>query len=269
MSTAGISRSGRTELASVLARGRRLVSVSDVAVALEIDRAAAAKKLARWANDGWLRRVRRGLYIPVPLDAENPSAWSEDPLVLADAVWNPCYFTGWTSANYWALTEQIFHTTVLKTSRRVRTTHQRLLDHDFLLAHVSEELMAWGTATVWRDDRRVAMADPARTVIDLLDDPDLGGGIRHCTEILAAYLDEHDWRALVSYGDHLGNGALFKRLGYLLEAAELEQAELAEECQRRLSGGVSLLDPSAPPRGDRIGRWALIANVHVTSQAPS
>jgi len=45
-----------------------------------------ARKLARWARLGWLRRVRRGLYIPVPVEAEDPRRWTDDPLYLADAV---------------------------------------------------------------------------------------------------------------------------------------------------------------------------------------
>lgn len=264
LSPAGISGSGRGELAAVTARGRRILSVADVAAALEIDRATAAKKLARWADQGWLRRVRRGLYIPVPIEAENPARWSEDPLVLADAVWAPCYFTGWTAANHWGLTEQIFRTTVLKTVRRVRGSHERLLDYDYLLAHVPEHLMEWGMHGVWRDDRRVPLADRARTVIDVLDNPSLGGGIRHCTEVLATYLSGNDWHTLVEYGDRIGNRTVFKRLGYLVEAAELGAEDLVDECRRRISAGISLLDPGAPPGGRRTGRWGLRINVTVT-----
>ena len=113
------------------------------------------------------------------------------------------------------------------------------------------------------------IADPARTVIDILDTPALGGGIRHCAEILAAYLEENDWQTLVEYGDRLGNRAVFKRLGYLLEAAELERTELVDECRQRISAGISLLDPGAPASGPRISRWRLRANVAVARDEPS
>jgi hypothetical protein len=53
--------------------------------------------------------------------------------VVAAEVWNPCYFTGWTAAQHWALTEQVFRTTVLKTSERVRAATARLLDQDYLV----------------------------------------------------------------------------------------------------------------------------------------
>jgi predicted transcriptional regulator of viral defense system len=269
LSLAGISGLGRVEIASLTARGRRVLSVADVSEALDIDSTSAAKKLARWSDQGWVRRVRRGLYIPVPLEAENPAKWSEDPLVLADAVWAPCYFTGWTAANHWGLTEQIFRTTVLKTTRRVRRAHERLLDYDYTVAHVPDHLMEWGMRAIWLDDRRVQVADRARTVIDILDDPSLGGGIRHGTEVLAAYLGGSDWHPLVEYGDRIGNRTVFKRLGYVVEAAELGTEELVEECRQRVSAGISLLDPGAPPRGRRVSRWGLRINVSVTGLEPS
>jgi predicted transcriptional regulator of viral defense system len=267
---AGISGSGRRELARVAGGGRRrLVSVADVAKALEVDRTTAAKRLARWTDQGWMRRVRRGLYIPVPLDAKNPATWSEDPLVLADAVWAPCYFSGWTAANHWGLTEQIFRRTVLKTTNRVRSVHERLLDYEYLLAHVREHAMTWGLKRVWRDERRVQVADAARTVIDVLDDPRLGAGIRHCAEILEEYLEDHAWDSLVEYGDRLGNRTVFKRLGYLLEATGRSDEARLKQCEVRVSAGISLLDPSAPTAGRRIARWGLRANAEVGARGAS
>ena len=264
---AGISRSGREELAAVTSRGRRLVTVDDVVDGLRLGRTEAAKKLARWTEQGWLRRVRRGLYIPIPVDVEQPDLWSEDPLVLAHAVWSPCYFTGWTAASHWGLTEQIFRTTVVKTSRRVRDANQRLLDHDYLIGHTSDSVMGWGMRTVWRREQRVNMADESRTVVDILDDPGIGGGIRHVAEILSAYMADFGGDQLVDYAERLGNRTVFKRLGYLIEAVGIPDDDLVAACRGRISGGVSLLDPGASDTGPRIGEWGLRANVRVEGNA--
>lgn len=245
------------------ARGRRLITIDDVVGGLAIERAEAAKKLARWAEQGWVRRVRRGLYIPVPVDVEHPELWTEDPFVLADAVWRRCFFTGWTTANHWGLTEQIFRTIVVKTTGRVRTAHQNLLGQEYLIGHVPEALMAWGLRTAWRQERRIYLADEARTVIDVLDDPRIGGGIRHVAEMLGAYLDDFDWGRLVEYGDRLGNRTVFKRLGYLSEALEVGDPRLLVACRERISSGMSLLDPSAPSGGRRVAQWGLEANVRL------
>jgi predicted transcriptional regulator of viral defense system len=270
MMSSGISGQSRRELAAVTGRGPRLVHVDETARALGIDRVEAAKKLARWAEQGWLRRVRRGLYIPVPVDADQPNLWSEDPLVLADEVWAPCYFTGWTAANHWGLTEQIFRTTVVRTASRVRRIHERLLEHEYLLSHVNEHALGWGLRKVWRQERAVRMADPARVIIDSLDDSRLSGGIRHVSEMLVAYLAEHEPQLLVDYGDRAGNRTVFKRLGYLAAiCAPAEAVLLVEEARRRLPSGVTLLDPSAPPRGQLDHQWRLRINVHVEPSSTS
>lgn len=270
MSTAGgISNRGRSELTSVLGRGRRFVTPSDVVQALGVDHVTAAKRLARWAEQGWLRRARRGLYIPVPLDAATPTSWSEDALIVAAAVWGPCYFTGWTAASHWSLTDQVFRTTVLKTSRRVRASSAQFLDHDYLVAHVARQQMDWGIQADWRGDVSLSIADPARTVIDILDNPRFGGGIRHCAEITATFLDEHDAAQLIEYGDRLGNRAVFKRLGYIVEVLGRDRAGLLDACRQRLTAGISLLDPAAPSKGPRVPRWGLRVNAVVGPEQPA
>lgn len=267
--SAGISGKGRAELTAVLGAGGRFITPADVGSALGLDPAAAAKRLARWAADGWVRRVRRGLYIGVPVDAANPAAWSDDALVVASAVWSPCYFTGWTAANHWGLTEQTFRTTVLKTTSRVRASTITLLDHNYVVGHTASEALSWGLQSEWRQETRIRFADPARTVIDILDDPSLGGGIRHGAEILGAYLDDHDPATLVDYGDRLGNRTVFKRLGYLVEALALDEPELMSACRDRLPEGVSALDPNGPGGGRGAMRWRLRVNVEVRPEHPT
>lgn len=265
----GISGPSRAQLARLTSRGRDIVSVDDTVARLGLSRVDAAKLLARWTEQGWLRRVRRGLYVAVPIDVERPEQWSADPLVLATAVWSPCYFTGWTAANYWGLTEQIFQTTVVKTSARVRSSEQMLLDHRYLVGHVSEERLAWGVRPVWTGGVRILMADEARVVVDVLDDPAVGGGIRHVADILATYLHEYDGDLLFSHADRVGNAAVFKRLGYLCDALHLTDQRFLDRCEERLSAGVADLDPTAPPTGERVPRWGLRANVRLEPRSPS
>jgi len=264
--TAGISGSGRAELATVLEGGRRFVTSEEAAQVLKLDGDAAAKRLARWAQNGWLRRVRRGLYLAVPADAAEPAAWSEDALVIAAQVW-PCYFTGWTAASEWSLTDQVFRTTVLKTTARVRASAVRLLDHDYLISSATD--MTWGLKSQWRSEYRLRFADPARTVVEILDTPRFGGGIRHGAEILSTYLDDHDPELLIRYADQLGNRTVFKRLGYIVETLRIDLPELLDQCRARLSKGVSVLDPDGPAVGSAVARWGLRINVRIGVEEPS
>jgi predicted transcriptional regulator of viral defense system len=265
----GITGSGRVELAAVLGSGKRFITPGDVVEALGIDPDAAAKRLSRWAADGWVRRVRRGLYIGVPVDAPDPGAWSEDALLVATAVWSPCYFTGWTSANHWALSEQVFRTVALKTAKRIRTSRAQLLNQEYLLAHTSEGALQWGIKSEWQDETRLLFADPGRTVIDVLDDPRLAGGVRHAAEIVSAFLDEYAPEILIDYAERTGNRTVFKRLGYIIEALGLDQPLLVNACQDKLPAGISALDPEGPRNGRRNMRWGLRVNATIKPQEPS
>lgn len=265
---AGLTRTGRSDLTRVLGRGRRLVTVEDAAATLEVTRPEAARRLAEWASRGWLRRAIRGVYIPVPVDAERPGDWTEDPFYLAAALWKPSFVTGWSAANHWGLTDQVFRTTVVKTAQRVRRSAVTAAGQDFLLVHAAEGEFGWGVRTEWREDLRVPVADPARTVIDVLDKPALGGGIRLIAEILDSYLDDGDPQELVAHAERLGNRAVFKRLGFLVETLGLDQPELVEACAARRSAGVVLLDPSVDGGGgSRVARWGLRANVNLDRAA--
>jgi predicted transcriptional regulator of viral defense system len=266
---AGISGRRRSELARVLSSTQHFVTPNDVVTILNLDPDAAAKRLARWAKDGWLRRVRRGLYIAVPVGTTSPSTWTDDALVVANEVWAPCYFSGWTSANYWGLSEQVFRSTVVRTTARVRESPVTLLDHDYLVSHVREESMTWGLSTEWRGATRLLFADPARTMVEILDSPRIGGGIRNAAEILNAYLDEYDPKMLIEFGDRLENRAVFKRLGYLIEATHHDLPDAIMACQERISTGISALDSSAPNAGRRAMKWGLRINVHVGPEDPS
>lgn len=201
----------------------------------------------------------------VPVDAPDPSGWTEDPWYLADLVWHPCYITGWSAANYWSLTDQVFRSTVVATTTRVRQVEQELAGNSYLVHHVTEARLEWGLRSEWRHERRVHVADPARTVAEMLDTPMLGGGIRHVTEILEAYLFDFDVHSLIDTLDRLDNGAAFKRVGYLLEHLGVDDPAVIEPIAQRLTTGISSLDPQQPTVGPRSSRWGLRVNVDITA----
>ena len=102
-----------------------------------------------------------------------------------------------------------------------------------------------------------------------MDTPMIGGGIRHAAEVLTAYLDDHDPSLLVEHGDRLGNGAVFKRLGYLVETLRIDNPPFISACQERVSSGISALDPNGPPGGRQVMRWRLRVNVSVAREGAS
>ena len=59
---------GRQRLSTVLQEANEVIETGDVVKTLSVTRIEASKLLSRWTGQGWLRRVGRGTYVPVPLD---------------------------------------------------------------------------------------------------------------------------------------------------------------------------------------------------------
>ena len=243
-------------LAQVLKRAGPLVSVGGAAEALGMDRVEAAKVLARWHSQGWLKRVRRGLYAPVPLHALGQEQVLEDPWVIVPEVFGRSYIGGWSAAEHWGLTEQLFRAVCVFTTRPVREKTPTLQGVSFRVKHIREGAF-FGTKTLWRGKTKLLLSDPHRTLLDMLDDPGAGGGIDHVADCLKAYFasSEADRETLLEYGERLGNGAVFKRLGFLADRLGLDR-RVSLECTFKMSKGNARLDP-ALPRGRLVTRWRL------------
>jgi predicted transcriptional regulator of viral defense system len=236
---------GRLQLAQVLRASGDLVRVYDAEAVLKISRVEAAKRLSRWTAQGWLHRVGSGLYVPVAIDMLGAKQVIDDPWILVPTLFAPCYVGGRTAAEHWDLTEQLFKDIVVVTGQSLRRTRQLRHGTQFTLKHVSRADNLFGTKTVWRLHSRVLVSDVHRTIIDMLDDPSLGGGIQHVADCFYAYLTrtDRDDDSLLTYAERLGNGAIFKRLGFLSERME-NSGSLTDACIARLTTGVARLDPA-------------------------
>jgi predicted transcriptional regulator of viral defense system len=244
----------RERLAAVMSQAGPLITVPLTSKILRVPRHLAAKTLSRWEHQGWLRRVRRGVYAPVPLDTLAREQVLADPWILVPRLFDPAYIAGWSAAEHWELTEQIFRSVCVVTGRTVRPREQTLQGVPFLFRHLAPEKI-FGTRAIWRDGTKVQVSDPHRTIVDMLDEPSIGGGIRHADDCLGVYLDrpDVDIAQVIAYADRLGNGAVFKRLGFLLGRRGSDERWLAG-CAERLTEGNAKLDPAVPcPR--LVRRW--------------
>lgn len=248
-SIGGLRRGSRERLAKVLRETKGTIAAIDAAQALRLDPSEAAKLLARWSAQGWLTRVRRGLYVPVPLESATADIALEDAWAVADRLFAPCYIGGWSAAEHWGMTEQLFRSTLVVTTRRPRARRVEARGAVFVVRTVEKRAM-FGFKPVWRGRAKVNVSDPTRTILDMLDTPALGGGIRSVLDVLKSYLASQycDRKLLIRYADRLGNKAVFKRLGYFSATLFKSETEIAQACRTRLSAGNAKLDPKLPAK---------------------
>ena len=253
--SSGLGKLSRERLGALIRQGEPVITPTFTAKSLSIPRRQASHLLARWARAGWLARVKRGAYVPVPLQASASNSILEDPWIVATSLFEPCYVGGWSAAEHWGLTEQLFRSVCIVTAARPRNLKPELRGTRFSVSTTTTENF-FGLKYIWRGRTRVQVSDPARTLVDMLNSPRLGGGIRSVADMLNTFLDEYERAArdLILYAERLGNGTVFKRLGFLLDGNRAE--EIVSECRQRLTAGYSQLDPELPGK-QLVTTWRL------------
>lgn len=255
---AGIGKLSRQRLSQVLrkVKGGCLTS-KNVAKFLNVSTIQARAFLSTWAANGWLYRVRQGVYTLIDITATSMDQSLIDPWVVANALFTPCYIGGWSAAQHWGFTEQLFESTLIITSKRINGKKQTAGGLTFFIKKLKTERM-FGLKAVWREQIKVQVSDPHKTIVDMFDDPSIGGGIRSVIDFFEQYLSSSYFNAdiLVEYASKMNNKTIFKRLGFVLSKITPNAIALINRCKQNISKGNSQLDPYL--KGNRLHKkWNL------------
>jgi predicted transcriptional regulator of viral defense system len=201
----------------------------------------------------------------LPLESSPGHQTAEDTWVLATALFSPCYIGGWSAAEYWELTEQIFADTFVVSAANVRSRHPHTAGAKFRIARVDAKDIE-GVSAVWRGPVRVSVSDRERTLSDGLTHPEWMGGLRHLLDALRAHRESRAWNAeklLASVRAH-GSGAAAKRLGYLAEMFLRVPTDFINTLLTNRTRGIVKLDPTLPATGSINSRWGLRINAQLS-----
>ena len=255
----GIGKKNRVMLGKVISQCKsKLITPEKVAEVLQVTRAQSRRLLQYWKKNGWIFRLRRGLYQPLPLEATNVKSIAEDPWIVANKLFSPCYIAGWSAIEFWNLTEQIFRTIVVISSRSFSKRKYKVNGIEYLLKTTAQKNF-FGLKSIWRDSIKVNVSDPSRTIIDLLNDPSIGGGMCSIIDFFKEYLkSEHkSLNNLLDYGKKINNFTIFKRLGFILENLQPQEKDVINDCYQLISKGRSQFDPTV--KGNIfISKWSLL-----------
>lgn len=254
---AGLGRIERTRLAQLLRNFKGSINVELAAKTWGITATQAAKILSWFNKKGWLRRIARGVYIPVSLSAESSDVVLDEPFVIAENFFTPCYIGGVNAVNYWDLTEQIFSSITVFTTKLLSIVNRDIAGTKYVIHKINSKNY-FGLKSVWISGVKVKISDPSRTIIDLLLYPNLCGGLRFMNDIIINYFNSEykNIDMLIGYLKIINIGALLKRLGFLLELNFPNEEMLIDFCKNNLTTGYAKLTLSQDcPR--LIRRWRL------------
>ena len=257
------------EAANVLSRlaseGRSIFRLEDVTETTGWSRRRAVNLLYHLRRAGWIVSLARGTYLIVPLEAGPEAAWTEEALVIASHLVAPGAAAYWSACHYWNWTEQVPRTAFVQTPKHTRKKRREVLGVTYEFVHVTERKF-FGTVERPAGRGRIVVTDREKSLVDALDRPDLCGGMRQVAEMLPAAAEAVRWERLETYLDRMGSGAIYKRLGFLVETLGKrvpvpERERRMEAWRERLTGGHAPLEPGGRADGPVSSRWRVRVNV--------
>lgn len=260
---AGLSKQERKIMSHFSAIEKQTITASDLKKIHPCKPNTANKILSRLCQKGWLQRLKRGVYTPVPLSSSSAQPIIEHAWPVAMDLFSPAFISGWSAAEHWSLTEQIFNKVAVVTTTHQKKTLQSAGNISFRIRTVDKKRF-WGFKKVWLGSKSVNIADPSRLLVDVLDLPRFGGGARHVADIVKAYWNSElkDPALLLEYATKYKKGSVFKRLGFLSQHlhAPVSQSWF-DVCQKNITAGITQLDPDGPESGKIISQWNLKINL--------
>lgn len=239
-----------------------IFTLGEAQTVLGASRQVTSNLLSRLVRQGWIVRVRRGVYEVAPIWATRGS-FVADRFSGLDLSLEPPYYVGYRSALelYGWLQQPIvgrLWVAVPQPRRVLRTPGDRII---WVVTKLDR--FEWGVRDKWIGAAKVPVSDPERTFLDCLHLPRHAGGV---TEIAAAFVRAWptlDQDRLLSHADRLGNASVTRRLGALTQTLDLDEADrfTARLQLRPWRGRPVSLDPSLPTGGQIDRRWGVRMNV--------
>lgn len=234
----------RHKLAHVFNAAHGIITPTLVSETLHIPTQEAGRTLSRWNHRGWIKKLKHGVYIPIDMDDVTGETSREDSWVLADRLFGPGYIAGFSAVKYWDFSEQLFETTTFFTTKKVKDRHPVIGSTRLQLKTITNYKI-FGTKVVWRENSKILVSDASKTIVDLLDDPAIVGGMRIVKDIFLEYKesDFFDLEKIMEYTGKMHNKTIFKRLGFLMESLEMYDLIKKHDINNKISSGYSVFDP--------------------------
>ncbi|MFH1246841.1 MAG: type IV toxin-antitoxin system AbiEi family antitoxin [Candidatus Micrarchaeota archaeon] len=224
----------------------------------------ARKMASKLAKKKWLERIARGTYLVLELGAGSKPEWTADSYGIASKLVNPYYVGYYNMLNDYGWTDQIPFSVTVATTKRLKNREIHGVKYIFVTITKNK---FFGTITKYVRGHEIVVSDPEKTLVDAFDHPEYCGGINEVAKMLQNASAEVDWNKVVQYAEKLGNGAVFKRLGYILELMQIElDPAIMDKIKKNISAGYSLLYPGAAKQGKYNCKWNLVLNIELSKE---
>ena len=256
----GISPREEEFIATVGSSGKRVFTVSEAARLLNTSHTIASKIIHRLTKKRKLQRIEKAKYLLIPPEAWKIGEYTEEGIIVASQLISPYYLSYWTALSFHGWTEQPSRTIFVATQKRKFPIGLQGIQIKFI--QLKKEKF-FGFEEHWVGNQKVIVADREKTIIDCLDQPRYCGEVVEVAKGLWNGRKELNYAKLLKYSLRMKNGAVIKRLGYLLDVLEINKPNIRKELLTNKTSNLALLDPGHErSTGVQNKEWNLRVNVN-------
>lgn len=248
-------------LSDLVAEGKTIFSIKDL-----VEKTGSPTKARKMASalvkKNWLVRLKKGTYLALELAAGSKPVWSEDSFYIASYLCEPYYVGFYSMLNFYGWTEQIPVTVSIVTTKTPKP--KVILGVKYEFATFPPEKF-FGFTKMHIRGHWVTVSDKEKTLIDSISHPEYAGGIEEVAKALFNAKNEINWNTLLNYAIKMKNGAIIKRLGFLIDLMEIPVAtEIRDTLKNQLSTGFARLTPGIKKAVHYDTKWKIMVNTDIS-----
>ncbi len=233
------------------------------------DQNTANARLAHHVRAGHVIQIQRGLYASVPAGS-NPAFFVPDPWLVAAKLTDDAAIAYHSAFQlhgraYTVSSEYVFVSSQPVRAKEFRGCSFRRVSPPKAIRETEQE--QFGIETVDRLGQDIHVASLERSLVDVLDRPDFGGGWEEIWRS-AESVEYYDIRQVVDYALLLRNATTAAKVGFFLDQHQeqlmVEDSQL-DRLRKARSRQPHYMDRSAP--GRLVADWNLIVPEQVLNRA--
>ncbi len=233
------------------------------------DQNTANARLAHHVRTGHVVQIQRGLYASVPVGAD-PTTFVPDPWLVATKLTEDAAIAYHSAFQfhgraYTVSDEYVFVSNRAMRPKEFRGCSFRRVSPPKAIRETDQE--QFGIETVDRLGQDIRVASLERSLVDVLDRPDLGGGWEEIWRS-AESLEYYDIQQVVDYALLLRNATTAAKVGFFLEQHQgqlMVEDSLLDRLREARSRQPHYMDRNAP--GRLVADWNLIVPEQVLTRA--
>ena len=197
----------------------------------------AKNVITRLTRDGWLIRVKRGLY--AISDLSNRGFLSLSPYVVAHLLVKDSYVSFESALSYHGMFDQLTQKTVSVSQVRYKTVQLQSIEYSFVTV-LSKWFFGWEEVSI--DNKTVRMATAEKALIDMIQFHKSKYTVDLVIEKLSQYKDSLDLQKMTEYLEKMSLTTI-KTFGFLFDLLGIDSSDLYN--QVKLKGTHLMLSGDA------------------------